>query len=100
MKIILLAGGGGTRLFPLSRTRFPKQFLKVTGEASLFAQTVKRFLAVTQPQDLVVITNRAYEHLVKAELAACGATDANVALEPAGRNTAPAIALAAAFCRD
>ena len=100
MKIILLAGGGGTRLFPLSRARFPKQFLKVTGDTSLFAQTVKRFLAVTAAKDLVVITNRAHEHLVKAELAACGAKDASVALEPEGRNTAPAIALAAAYCRD
>jgi len=100
MKIILLAGGGGTRLFPLSRARFPKQFLKVTGEDSLFAQTVRRFLAVTQARDLVVITNRMHEHLVKAELAASGAADAHVVLEPEGRNTAPAIALAAAYCRD
>ncbi|MHC1759591.1 MAG: mannose-1-phosphate guanylyltransferase/mannose-6-phosphate isomerase [Negativicutes bacterium] len=100
MKIILLAGGGGTRLFPLSRTRFPKQFLKVTGDESLFAQTVQRFLAVTDARNLVVITNQAHEHLVKAELAACGASEAHVALEPEGRNTAPAIALAAAWCRD
>ena len=100
MKIILLAGGGGTRLFPLSRARFPKQFLKVTGDESLFAQTVQRFLAVTAASDLVVITNRMHEHLVKAELAASGAAAAHVVLEPEGRNTAPAIALAAAFCRD
>lgn len=100
MKIILLAGGGGTRLFPLSRTRFPKQFLKVTGDESLFTQTVQRFLAVTEARNLVVITNQAHEHLVKAELAACGAAEAHVVLEPEGRNTAPAIALAAAWCRD
>ena len=100
MKVILLAGGGGTRLFPLSRARFPKQFLKVTGDESLFAQTVQRFLAVTAASDLVVITNRMHEHLVKAELAASGAAVAHVVLEPEGRNTAPAIALAAAFCRD
>jgi len=100
MKIILLAGGGGTRLFPLSRSRFPKQFLKVTGDESLFSQTVQRFLAVTEARNLVVITNQMHEHLVKAELAACGAADAHVALEPEGRNTLPAIALAAAFCRD
>ena len=95
MKIILLAGGGGTRLFPLSRARFPKQFLKVTGDESLFAQTVQRFLAVTAASDLVVITNRMHEHLVKAELAASGAAAAHVVLEPEGRNTAPAIAAAA-----
>ena len=100
MKIILLAGGGGTRLFPLSRARFPKQFLKVTGEDSLFAQTVKRFMAVAAAADMIVITNQMHEHLVKAELASCGAADAHVVLEPVGRNTAPAIALGAAFCRD
>ena len=100
MKIILLAGGGGTRLFPLSRARFPKQFLKVTGSESLFVQTVQRFLAVTEAKNLVVITNQMHEHLVKSELASCGASEAQVALEPVGRNTAPAIALAAAFCRD
>ena len=44
MKVIILAGGGGTRLFPLSRTCFPKQFLKVGNEKSLLAQTVSRFL--------------------------------------------------------
>ena len=100
MKIILLAGGGGTRLFPLSRTRFPKQFLKVVGEESLFVQTVRRFLAVTAADDLVIVTNGSYEHLVKSELATCGAQNAHVVLEPTGRNTAPAIALAAAYCRD
>ena len=100
MKIILLAGGGGTRLFPLSRAKFPKQFLQVTGEESLFAQTVQRFLAVAEAKDLVVVTNCNHEYLVKSELASCGAAAAHVVLEPAGRNTAPAIALAAAFCRD
>ncbi len=100
MKIILLAGGGGTRLFPLSRARFPKQFLKVIGDESLFTQTVQRFLAVTEARNLVVVTNRMHEYLVKEELAACGAFEAHVALEPEGRNTAPAIALAAAYCRD
>ena len=100
MKVILLAGGGGTRLFPLSRARFPKQFLKVTGDESLFAQTVQRFMAVTEPKNLVVVTNRDHEYLVKSELASCGAAKAHVVLEPVGRNTAPAIALAAAFCRD
>ena len=100
MKVVLLAGGGGTRLFPLSRAKFPKQFLQVTGEESLFAQTVQRFLAVTDARNLVVVTNCNHEYLVKSELASCGAAAAHVVLEPVGRNTAPAIALAAAYCRD
>lgn len=100
MKVIILAGGGGTRLFPLSRTCFPKQFLKLDGEQSLLAQTVKRFLPLVKASDIVVVTNQNYFHHVKADLAACGADSAHVLLEPEGRNTAPAMALAARYCLD
>lgn len=100
MKIVILAGGGGTRLFPLSRSCFPKQFLKVNGEKSLLLQTVERFLPMIDQTDLIVITNRDYLYHVKTELALCHAEKANVILEPSGRNTAPAIALAMAYCRD
>lgn len=100
MKVIVLAGGGGTRLFPLSRTNFPKQFLKIDGQMSLLAQTVKRFLPLASPADIVIVTNKEYLHHVKAELASCDAGAAHILLEPVGRNTAPAIALAAAFCRQ
>lgn len=100
MKIIILAGGGGTRLFPLSRTALPKQFLKVNDEQSLLAQTVKRFLPVAKPADIVIVTNQKYYHHVQHELAACGAGDAHVLLEPTGRNTAPAIAFAARYCTE
>lgn len=100
MKVIILAGGGGTRLFPLSRTNFPKQFLKLNNPMSLLAQTVRRFLPLVGPEDIVVVTNKQYRHQVKAELAACGADKAHVLLEPVARNTAPAIALAARYCLD
>ncbi|HWR41108.1 MAG TPA: mannose-1-phosphate guanylyltransferase/mannose-6-phosphate isomerase [Patescibacteria group bacterium] len=100
MKVIILAGGGGTRLFPLSRTCFPKQFLTLGQDLSLLAQAVKRFLAIVRAEDIVIVTNADYEHHVQAELAACGAAGTHILLEPAARNTAPAIVLAARFCQE
>ena len=100
MKIIILAGGGGTRLFPLSRTCFPKQFMKIGGELSLLAQTVMRFMPIAKASDIIIVTNQEYIHHVQAELAACGAQEVHILLEPVGRNTAPAIALAARYCID
>lgn len=100
MKIVILAGGGGTRLFPLSRTCFPKQFLKVEGAYSLLAQTVRRFLPLVQAQDIVIVTNAQYYYHVQNELGECGALGAHIVVEPAGRNTAPAIGLALKYCME
>lgn len=100
MKVVILAGGGGTRLFPLSRTCFPKQFMKIDGKESLLTQTVQRFLPVVQPSDIVIVTNKEYIHHVKSDLAAARASEAHILLEPEARNTAPAIALAARYCQD
>ncbi|WP_094605897.1 Alginate biosynthesis protein AlgA [Sporomusa silvacetica DSM 10669] len=100
MKVIILAGGGGSRLFPLSRTLFPKQFLKLNGEESLLAQTIARFLSVVNPADMVVVTNQEYVHLVRTELIAAKAQDAHILLEPVARNTAPAVAFAARYCLE
>ena len=100
MKVIILAGGGGTRLFPLSRTCFPKQFMKVGGEQSLLEQTAKRFLPLAKAEDIVIVTNEKYFHHVKSELTGCGLQEAHVILEPVGRNTAPAIALAVQYCQE
>lgn len=100
MKIIILAGGSGTRLFPLSRSCYPKQFLKLGSEKSLLVQTVDRFLPLVQPSDIVVVTNRGYTHHVKAELASCGVQGVHLLYEPDSRNTAPAILLAIRYCLD
>ena len=98
MKVIILAGGGGSRLFPLSRTRFPKQFLKLNGDKPLLAQTIGRFSELVKPSDMIIVTNQEYIHHVKTELIASKAQEAHILLEPVARNTAPAIALAARYC--
>jgi mannose-1-phosphate guanylyltransferase / mannose-6-phosphate isomerase len=96
MKIVILAGGSGTRLWPLSRKSFPKQFLKLQGNKSLLQLTAERFLDVVKPEDVIVITNKDYEFHVRSSLAWLK----HVILEPVGRNTAPAIALAIRYCSD
>jgi mannose-1-phosphate guanylyltransferase len=88
MYAVILAGGGGTRLHPLSRPERPKPFLPLLDERSLLQRTVARLAGLTD--DITVVTDRRYERLVKAQ-----APDAALVLEPLGRNTAAAIALAA-----
>ena len=100
MRIIILAGGGGTRLFPLSRECYPKQFLHVIGDKSLLAQTIERFLGLVEAEDIIVVTNEKYIFHVKAELKSINAENAHIIVEPTGRNTAPAIALAQVYCQD
>jgi len=74
--------------------------MKIGGDQSLLAQTVRRFMPVAKATDMIIVTNKEYIHHVQAELVACGAAEAHVLLEPVGRNTAPAIALAARYCMD
>lgn len=100
MKVVILAGGGGTRLFPLSRKCRPKQFLALQDDESLLAGTVKRFLGMASPEDIILVTGKDYLHHVKSELAAAGASAAHIVLESEPRNTAPAIALAAQYAVD
>lgn len=100
MKIIILAGGGGTRLFPLSRDCYPKQFLHVIGDKSLLAQTVERFLGLVEAKDIIIVTNERYIFHVQAELKIINAQESHIITEPMGKNTAPAIALAQSYCQD
>lgn len=100
MKIIILAGGGGTRLFPLSRDCYPKQFLHVIDNKSLLAQTIERFLGLVEAKDIIIVTNERYIFHVQAELKTINAEEAHIITEPMGKNTAPAIALAQSYCQD
>jgi mannose-1-phosphate guanylyltransferase len=89
-----MAGGSGTRLWPLSRELYPKQFLALSGTESMLQATINRLqgLPVAQP---LVICNESHRFLVAEQLRQLGALSHNILLEPAARNTAPAVALAA-----
>jgi mannose-1-phosphate guanylyltransferase/mannose-6-phosphate isomerase len=91
---VILSGGAGTRLWPLSRELHPKQLLALTGERTMIQQTALRLegLAAAAP---VVVCNEAHRFLVAEQLRQLGIEPQAIVLEPAGRNTAPAIALAA-----
>jgi mannose-1-phosphate guanylyltransferase len=91
---IIMAGGSGTRLWPLSRELFPKQFLALEGETSMLQNTVLRMHGLNSRKPLV-ICNEAHRFLVAEQLRQLNALDQNILLEPVGRNTAPAVALAA-----
>lgn len=95
MKCLILAGGSGTRLWPLSREQYAKQFLKIGGGESLLQKTVRRCLGLVGPGDLALVTNDRHRHLVEGQMReTVGDAAYTLVLEPASRNTAPAIALA------
>lgn len=92
---VILSGGGGTRLWPMSTPETPKQFLALTGEHTMFQMTALRVKDRARFSAPVIVANAAHAGLVEAQLAEIGVTDATILLEPCARNTAPAIALAA-----
>ncbi|MGD0532145.1 MAG: mannose-1-phosphate guanylyltransferase/mannose-6-phosphate isomerase [Methyloceanibacter sp.] len=90
----ILCGGSGTRLWPLSREAYPKQFHRITGPESLFQQTCCR-LTGDLFGDLSVLSNHRHRFLIAEQLEEIGVSAANIVLEPVGRNTAPAACIAA-----
>lgn len=91
---VILSGGSGTRLWPLSRRTYPKQFLPLVGHDSLLQQTVRRLAKSPDVADPIVIANDDHRFLVRQQLDEMGVSPAALILEPVGRNTAPAVALA------
>lgn len=101
MKIIILAGGSGTRLWPFSRNAFPKQFLNFGDGRSLLQKTIQRFLPSVPPSDIVIVTNQDYYHLVKTQAGAIDPLlERQILVEPEKKNTAPAICLAVKYLQD
>ncbi|MDB5539303.1 MAG: cpsB [Devosia sp.] len=97
---VILAGGQGTRLWPMSRAARPKQFLPLTGPTSLYQQTLQRVADPARYHPAVVVTNAEYRFLVAEQAQEAGVATAAVLLEPVARNTAAAIAAAALYVRD
>lgn len=94
MKVIILAGGSGTRLWPLSRDRYPKQFIKLQmDKPSLFQDTFKRSLLLAALDDIYVVTNEKYKFLVVGAIEELGYeyNESNIIVEPEAKNTLPAI---------
>ncbi len=94
MKIIILAGGSGTRLWPLSRSHYPKQFIKFHGKSkSLFQETFERSLLLASPGDIYVVTHENFKFLVMGavEELGCAYEEDHILVEPVAKNTLPAI---------
>ena len=92
---VILSGGAGTRLWPLSRELHPKQFIPLVEEHTLLQATARRLAALDELRAPIVICNEAHRFMVAEQLEGVGVDPAAVLLEPQGRNTAPAIAAAA-----
>src|SRR4030095_7275288 len=97
---VILAGGSGTRLWPLSRELLPKQLLALTGERTMIQETAARLMGFSseglgESTAPVVVCHEAHRFLVAEQRREMGLPPAAILLEPVGRNTAPAIALAA-----
>lgn len=92
---VILSGGSGTRLWPMSRAHYPKQLLPLTGDKTMLQQTALRFADLDQFEPPTVIANDQHRFIVAEQLQEIGFQWNDLILEPVGRNTAPAAAIAA-----
>ncbi len=91
---VVLSGGSGSRLWPLSREGYPKQLLKLATDSTMLQDTVNRVRGIDAVANPVVVCNESHRFLVAEQLRQIGVEASAILLEPAGRNTAPAVALA------
>src|SRR5258708_28184795 len=92
---VILSGGSGTRLWPMSRTLYPKQLLALMGEESLLQQTAHRIAGHAGFARPLIIANEEHRFIIAEQLLEIGIETQGLLLEPLGRNTAPAAAIAA-----
>ncbi|HED04088.1 MAG TPA: hypothetical protein ENI60_04905 [Candidatus Fraserbacteria bacterium] len=97
---IILAGGAGSHLWPLSRDDCPKQFLPLVGENTLLQQTVRRLDGLEEAARPIIVCNRAHRFLVAEQLRQLGQRPEIILLEPLGHSTAPALTLAALWLSE
>src|ERR1700734_4065163 len=92
---VILSGGAGTRLWPLSRELYPKQLLALTGRQTMLQETAARLAGIQGARDPIVVCNEAHRFTVAEQLRTLGLRAGAILLEPVGRNTAPPAPLAA-----
>src|SRR6202161_2068809 len=97
---VILSGGAGTRLWPLSREMYPKQLLALTSKQTMLQDTAARLAMIAGAQPPIVVCNEAHRFTVAEQIRALEIQASAILLEPAGRNTAPAVALAALRARQ
>ena len=94
---VILSGGSGTRLWPMSRQLRPKQFLPMVDDLTLFQNTLQRLQGIPKLEDALIVCNEEHRFMVAEQLRTLNLKHQGILLEPIGRNTAPAIALAALY---
>lgn len=98
---VLLAGGLGTRLWPLSREIYPKQLMSISGKGSLLQQAAGRAIKIAPPEQVITVTTEAHYRPIRDQLVDVDpALGENILIEPEGRNTAAAIAISAFYAED
>src|SRR5512147_634393 len=97
---VILSGGSGTRLWPLSRELYPKQLLPLVGERTMLQETAARLEGLSDLGAPIVVCNESHRFMVAEQLRESGAEPQAIVLEPVGRNTAPAVAVAAIVALD